>query len=399
MYNKGIFINALIFYMKHIQRIAIIAFAVSMVLLPAATNATELKAAREYTLQKDVVEQGDLYVAAQTNVVAGEVAGDLAVVGANVLITGNVEQDLFAAGGTVNILGDIGDDIRVVGGTVTIGRQVGGDVVAAGGMIHIISGAKVAGDVVVAAGQVIIDGDVAGTVKISGGEVVINGSVGKSAVIRVSERVSVGREAKIGGDLAYKSFDAASIAEGAQIAGETKFEKIERPTRVDKRASAAMVGLLGVMALLRLAAMIITAVLAVVLFRKAAQSLTKSSIDHFGRELVRGFVVLVVIPFAILFALVSIIGIGLGIAAALVYILLLMIAKVLASILFGAVVLKLIKKKKDYEVTWQSAVAGVIALSIVSLIPIFGWLVACLAFLVSLGSISMLLYQKAWLKR
>ncbi|OGM97106.1 hypothetical protein A2532_02955 [Candidatus Wolfebacteria bacterium RIFOXYD2_FULL_48_11] len=385
--------------MKHIQRIAVIAFAVSVVLLPAVSNAAELKAMRDYTLQKGTVEQGDLYIAAQTNVIAGEVSGDLAIIGGNVLITGNVEQDLIAAGGTVDILGSIGDDLRAVGGTVTIGQHVGGDVVAAGGMIHIISGAKIDGDILVAAGQVIIDGEVMGTVKISGGEVVINGAVGKSVVVRASERVSIGAGATIGGDLAYRSANAVILAEGATIAGETKFEKIERPTRVDKRASAAMAGLLGVMALLRLAAMIITAVLAVVLFRKATQSLTKSSIDHFGRELIRGFVVLVVIPFAILFALISIIGLGLGIAGILAYALLFMIAKVLASILFGTVVLKLIKKKKDYEVTWQSAVVGVIALSIVSLVPIFGWIVACLAFLVSMGSISMLLYQKAWVKR
>ena len=385
--------------MKHMRRIAVIAFAVSMVLFPAVSNATELKAAREYTLQKDAVEQGDLYVAAQTNVVAGEVAGDLAVVGANVLITGNVEQDLFAAGGTVDVLGSVGDDIRVAGGTVTIGNQVGGDVVAAGGMIHIISGAKVEGDLLVAAGQVIIDGEVAGTVKVSGGEVVINGSVGKSAVIRVSKRVSIGREAMIGGDLAYKAFDAATIADGAKVGGETKFEKIERPTRVDKRAGAAMAALMGVLALLRLAAMILVAVLAVVLFRKTTQSLTKSSIDHFGRELVRGFVVLVVIPFAILFALVSIIGIGLGIAGALIYALLLMVAKVLAGILFGVVLVKVIKKEKGYEVTWQNAVVGVIFLEIVSIVPIFGWLLACLLFLASLGSISMMAYQKMWLKR
>lgn len=385
--------------MKHMRNIAVIAFAVSMVLFPAVSNATELKAAREYTLQKDEVTQGDLYVAAQANIIAGEVAGDLAVAGANVLITGTIEGDLFAGGGTVNVLGDVGDDIRAAGGTIMIGKNVGGDVVAAGGVVHIISGAIVDGDVLVAAGQLIIDGAVSGTVQVVGGEVVINGSVGKSVVIRKNEKLSIGKNAMIGGDLAYKAFNTAEIAESAIIKGETKFEKIERPTRVDKRAGAAMAGLIGVIVLLRLAAMIFVTVLGVLLFKKVAQSLTKTVADHFGMEMLRGFVVIVVIPFAILFMLVSVIGIGLGIATALVYALLIMIAKVFAGILFGAVAMKMIKKTKEYEVTWQTATLGVLALQIISLVPVVGWLITALFFFASVGGASMMAYQKMWLKR
>lgn len=389
----------LFFNMKNIRRIMVGAFAVSVILFPAMANATELKAAREYTLQKDAVAQGDLYVAAQTNILAGEVAGDLAIVGANILITGSVEQDLFAGGGTVNVLGDIGDDLRAGGGTVTIGKNVGGDVVVAGGVVHVISGATVKGDVLVAAGQLIIDGTVAGTVQVSGGEVTINGSVGKSVVVRSNERLSVGKNAVIGGDLAYRSVDAALIAEGAIITGETKFEKIDRPMRSDKRASAAMAGLIGAMALLRLAAILLAALLGVALFRKTLQSLVKTATGNFGMELVRGFVILIIFPFAILFALLSIVGMGLGIMGLLVYALLVMLANVLAGILLGVVIVKMIKKAKEYEVTWQNAAIGVVALQIISIVPIFGWVFAFLLFLASLGSIALLIYQKAWLKR
>lgn len=381
------------------RKIAVIAFAVSLAVLPTVSIATELKAAREYTLQKDVVSQGDLYVAAQANVIAGEVAGDLAVAGANILITGTVEGDLFAGGGTVNVLGDVGDDIRAAGGTIMIGKNVGGDVVAAGGVVHIISGATVAGDVLVAAGQLIIDGAVSGTVQVAGGEVVINGSVGKSVVIRKNERVSLGKNAVIGGDLAYKAFNAAEIAEGATIKGETKFEKIERPTRIDKRAGAVMAGLIGVMVLLRLVAMIFVTVLGIFLFKKTAQSLTKSVADHFGMEMLRGFVVMVVIPFAILFMLISVIGIGLGIASALAYMLLIMIAKVFTGILFGAVIMKIFKKTKEYDVSWQTATIGVVAIQVLSLVPIVGWVIVALFFLASAGGASMMIYQKMWLKR
>lgn len=374
-------------------------FAVAIVLVPAMAQGAELKAVRDYTLQKGDAVASDLYVAAQTNVVAGEVSGDLAAAGANMLLTGSVEGDLFAAGGTVELLGVVGDDVRVVGGTITIGNAVGGDVVAAGGVLHIISGATVAGDVIVAGGQVIIDGTVQGSVKVAAGEVTINGTVGKDVSVRSDKQFSIGRSAKIDGNLWYKAADAVIVAEGAVIQGETKFEKVERPTRVDKRAGAAMVAMVGAVALLKLIAAMLIAVLGVTLFRKGIQSLTKTVADNFGKEMVRGFVVLIVCPAAIILAFMSIIGIGLGIAGILLYTLLIMAAKVLAGIIVGTVLVKMIKKASAYEVNWQNAVIGVFVFQVVGMIPIVGWLFAFLLLIASLGSISMMLYQKVWLKR
>lgn len=385
--------------MKQVQRITIFVFMFSMMLLPAVSTAAELKAQRDYTLQKNEVVEGDMYIAAQTNVVAGTVKGDLAVAGANVLITGSVEQDLLAAGGTVEILGEVGDDIRVAGGTITIGKTVGGDVVVAGGVVHIISGALVEGDVLVAGGQVIIDGAVKGSVKALAGEITINGMVGKDVSVQSDKRFIIGRDAKIDGNLWYRSANAVEIAEGAVIRGETKFEKIERPVRADERARAAMAGAVGVMALIKLLIILTATIVGVLLFKKVAHALVKTTADNFGRELVRGFVILVVIPAAILFAMVSVIGIGLGAAGALVYILAILVAKVLTGIFLGALLVKLIKKSKEYEVNWQTASIGVVALELIWLVPILGWVFGFVLFLASLGSISLMVYQKAWLKK
>lgn len=385
--------------MKQIQRIVVLMFVFSIMLLPVVSNAAELKAQRDYTLQKNETVESDMYIAAQTNVVAGAVKGDLVVAGANVLITGNVEQDLLAAGGTVEVLGEVGDDIRAAGGTITIGKTVGGDIMVAGGVVHIISGAMVEGDVIVAGGQVIIDGAVKGSVKVSAGEVAINGTVGKDVSIRSDKRFAIGRDAKIIGNLWYRSANAVEMAEGATIQGETKFEKVERPVRADERARAAMAGAIGAMALIKLLIMLAATIVGVLLFKKTAHVLVKTTADNFGRELVRGFVVLVVIPAAILFAMISILGIGLGIAVALVYVLAVLVAKVLTGIFLGALLVKLIKKSKEYEVNWQTASIGVVALELIWLVPILGWVFAFVLFLASLGSVSFMLYQKAWMKR
>ena len=385
--------------MKQIQRIAVLIFTCAMVLLPTASHAAEVKAQREYTLQKNEAVESNLYVAAQTNVVAGEIKEDLVTAGLNTLITGSVVKDVLAAGSSLELLGDVGGDVRVAGGTITIGKHVGGDVVAAGGVVHIISGAMVEGDVIVAGGQVIIDGAVEGSVKAAAGEITINGTVGKDVSVRSDKRFTIGKDAKIGGNLWYRSANAVEMTEGATIKGETKFEKIEQPAGMDGRAREAMAGLIGVMALIKLLIMLTSAIVGVLVFKKTAQALVKTTADNFGRELVRGFMVLIVIPAAILFAMISVLGIGFGIVGALAYALAILVAKVVAGIFLGALLVKLVKKTREYEVDWRTASIGVIAMELVCLVPILGWVFAFLLFLASLGSVSLMVYQKAWLKR
>ncbi|HBT74916.1 MAG: hypothetical protein UY31_C0039G0004 [Candidatus Wolfebacteria bacterium GW2011_GWE1_48_7] len=385
--------------MKQLKQIAVTAFVISMVVMPMFVYGADMRAAREYTLQKGEVVESDLYVGAENNVVAGEIRGDLVIAGGSILVVGDVDQDVIAAGGTVEVLGNVGDDIRAVGGAITIGKNVSGDVVAAGGVVQVISGATVEGDVIVAGGQAIIDGTVKGDVKIVAGEVIINGVINGDVSIRSDKRFSIGKDAKIEGALWYRSPNAVEIAEGGMIIGETQFEKVERPDRTDKRIRAAMLGLIGAMALVKLLIILVTAIAGVILFKKVTQGLVKVAADHFGRELVRGFVVLIVMPAAILIAMISLIGIWFAVAGVLLYVLLLMIAKVLAGILLGAVLMKMAKKTKDYEVNWQNATIGVLVLELIWIIPIIGWVAVFLLFLASVGSVALMAYQKTWLKR
>lgn len=381
--------------MKNIKQIAIFAFVVSMVFVPVLSRAAELKAVRDYTLQKAASVDGNLYLAAQNSFISGDINGDAVIASGNVLINGAIKQGALVAGGNVEILGNVEQSVRAIGGTVVIGETVRGDVAVAGGMVRIAPDAVVEGDVLVAAGQLIVDGVVKGNVRTIGGETIINGIVEKDVSVRADRKLTIGSEAKIAGNLSYRSIEAAQIMEGAQIQGEVKFEKLEQP----KGGKQAIAGLIGFMMLIKLLIMLTVTILGVVLFKKAAQSLTKTVIGHFGREAVRGFVVLIVVPAALIVALASVIGIGLAVAGALIYLSLIMIAKVITGVVLGSVVIKLIKKTKEYEVNWQNAAIGVIAVELVSLVPILGWVAIFLLFIASLGSISLMAYQKMWLKR
>lgn len=385
--------------MKQIKQITVFACMGLLALMPAIAHGADMVARQEYTLQKGSVVEGDLYAAAQSNVVAGDIDGDLVIAGAHTLVTGSVKGDVLAAGGTLELLGSVGDDVRIAGGTITIGKNVDGDVVAAGGVVHIVSGVTVGGDVIIAGGQVIVDGAVKGNVKVAGGEVTINGQVEKDIVVRADKQFTLGKDANSMGSIWYRSPSALVIQEGAKTQNEPTFEKIEHPTRVDKKVQAAIAGLIGAITLIKLLITLITAIVIVTLFKKTAHNLTKIVVDSFGRELVRGFVVLIVAPAAILLAAISVIGIWFAFAGALLYVLLLMVAKVLMGIALGAVAMRSLKKQKELEVNWQSAAIGVVIIELVWLVPVLGWVAVFLLFLATLGSVSLLAYQKAWMKR
>lgn len=385
--------------MHYTKQIAILLGVCSLVALPAVSRAAEIKAMQNFSVAKSEVVEENLYVAEQVGIIEGTIKKDLITAGGNLLVTGTVERDIIAAGGTLELLGDVGGNVRAIGGTITISKDVAGDVVVAGGMVHIASGATVKGDVIVAAGQLIVDGTVKGGIIATAKDVMINGTVGKNVSIKTNQKLSLGKGANIEGDFAYQSIAPAVITEGATIIGKTNFQKIEQPTRMDERARAAVLELIGFLALIKLLAMIVTTVLAVVLFKKTIQTLTKTTTEHFGREMVRGFVVMVIVPVAIFITLISLVGMVFGIIGILVYGLLIIAAKIFGGILFGIVLVKMIKKTKEYEVTWQNAVIGVITVELVWLVPVLGWIAIFLLFLASLGSISMLAYQKMWLKR
>lgn len=385
--------------MQYIKQIAAFLGVCAMVVIPGVSHAAQAKAVENFSVARSEVVEDNIYVAERIGVIEGTLKKDLVTAGANILVTGMVERDIIAAGGTLELLGDVNGNVRAVGGTITIGKDVSGDVVIAGGVVHIAPGATVKGDVIVAAGQLIVDGTVEGSITAASKDVVINGTIGKNVSIRLNQRLSFGKGAKVDGDLNYRSIAPAVMGEGAMIAGKTDFQKIEQPTRMGERARDAFLGFIGFVALIKLLAMLVTAVAAVVLFKKPIQALVKTSTEHFGREMVRGFVVMVVVPVAIVVALISLVGMAFGVIGILLYALLVVMAKIFGGILFGVVLVKLMKKAKEYEVTWQNAAIGVVAIEVVWLVPIIGWVSVFLIFLASLGSISMMAYQKIWLKR
>jgi uncharacterized membrane protein len=85
----------------------------------------------------------------------------------------------------------------------------------------------------------------------------------------------------------------------------------------------------------------------------------------------------------------SLLGFYLGAMLISLYIFAIILAGVLTIFMFGALCEKWIMKKETIETTWRTLIWGLLVGTIISLIPIIGWLIACVVFLSTLGSMMM----------
>jgi len=354
--------------------------ALLLVAMPAL--AADFAVGEVYTLSEN--EQVEDFYVAGGNVVISGTTNDITAAGGKVLLLGDATGDILAAGGTVDILGTVGDDIRVAGGEITIGTNVPGDLVIAGGAVHILEGSIVQGDVFVAGGEVIIDGTIEKDLQVYGGKTTLNGLVVNNANISVDEAFMLGEKGAIGGNLTYESPVALSDEDQNKISGEIAYEGSSFAA-AEKTAGFLLAGILGAALLARLLMLIVAALVLVWFFKGIMQKVASYSLEHFGKSTLIGFAALILVPVASVILLVSVFGMMLGFIGLASYVLVLMLAKVCAGILTGAALSQWIKKQAIVD--WKWAILGVLALEIISIIPLIGWFVGFVIFLAALGSL------------
>jgi len=345
------------------------------VALRQPAEAATFSAGDSYSLAKGQTVSDDLYVTSGSVTVSGVVSGDLIAAGGNLSISGNVAEDATLAGGTVNLGGSVGDDARIAGGTVSVDGTVLDDLFIAGGQVHLTSSAVVSGDLVVGGGKVRLDGRVNGNVSITSGE------------------ITLGDTAVIAGNFSYRSGKEATIASGARITGTTTFDQVKR---FDRDVFGPLL-VFSFFAKMLLAA--ITAVLLVLIFKTKTPRIIHQGLNDFWPSLLRGFLVAVAVPVAIVLLAVTVVGIPIAVVLLLGYIAWMIMAAIGSGILFGSWLAKVAMKQNPPPIDWKVALVGTVALFIVSIVPFVGWIAGCIFFLVTLGAISKYWYDNVWVNR
>ncbi len=367
-------------------------FAAMLIVAPFSASAGTFQAEENYQLNPGISIEDNLYAAGGTVNVAGKVNGDLLAVGGTVIVSGPVSGDAMLAGGTLNLSGNVSGDMRIAGGTLIVLNTVAGEFVAAGGQVSVMPGTSVGKDATIAGGTIQYAGSVSRNLKVDGNKVYINGPVGGDVSITAQE-IKFGPNAVIQGNLDYYSSSEAIMEQGAAINGVVNFHKTEMPAKkaVEK---GVLLGFLTVAWLLKSLMMLTAALVALYFVRSQTTAVIKDAGSNFWKEMGRGFVVLVVIPIAIIISLVTVIGIPLGVIALLFYGIMLLVSAIIAPLLFARLAIDHIFKKGGKELNWWIAIIAIVVFGLIGFIPIVGWIFGFLIFLASFGAVTNHIYKK-----
>ncbi len=329
----------------------------------------------------DIRSNNDLYIFNKSIQVETPVTNDLVAAGGDIVVDNNVSGNIMAAGGNLRINGNTEGSVRVAGGNIVIEGNIGRDLVIAGGSVNITETATIGGDLLFTGGELTMEGTVNGKAMINGGQARIEGTVNKQVEGSLG-KLALGSQSVIGGDLRYSSPEKAIIEEGAVIRGTQQYTPVERP----KSNAEQFGGFISAFSFYKLITDIILS-LAFIYFFGAflRRCLTSIGVSPF-RNAAYGLAFLILIPLVSVFLFILI---WLGIASFLFYILVLIISVFVAKVFLGWFLVRwwYRRSKKEYVLDWRAGVIGPIALFLIILIPLIGWLFIAILYLISIGAV------------
>ncbi|WP_321428806.1 hypothetical protein [uncultured Methanolobus sp.] len=329
------------------------------------------------TIVIDEVIDDDVIVAGGTIIIDGTINGDVIVAGGTVKMNGNIDEDLIVAAGDVEINGKVGDDLRVASGTLTIYGEVGDDVISFAGETFLADVGYIGGDLSVGSGEIAIIGDVYGNVEASGKEINIEGNIGGDADLN-AEKITISPEASIAGNLDYSSPSETNIEEGI-VGNKIHYSEIEQH-KDGGIVSSLLSGLVSYLGL------VLIGLIGLAIWPEYLEDIAFRTSKSPGKAFLTGLLVLIVAGILAFLLFVTIIGIPLGLILLLTLVVMLYVARIIASIWVGHHLLGRMGKNTR---TMNEMAFGLLVLLLVSAIPIIGGLVYLAATLIPFGNIYM----------
>ena len=337
---------------------------------PAAAQETEAGAV--VTLASGEVREGDLYAAGEAVRVHGRLAGDLVAGAQRILVDGQVEGDVFAAARTVDLRGAIGDSTRVVGERVIVDATIDGDLIAGANRVQILESTVIRGSVAAAASSLEIDGTVEEDLRAAAGELVLRGTVRGDANV-IADRLDLAPDARIEGDLDYRTRIPLSPEAAARVAGTVRYEEpIDEDEEDDGSAAWSFVFWTW-----QAGAALLAGLLAVALFRPLMQQLASTIAGETTLGALLGFGAFLIVPVGAAVVMMTLVGLPIGIIAVLLFSVALYVAKLPIAVWAGD---QLLARAGRPDASPYAAMAvGILALYLLFEVPWLGglfWLAA-----------------------
>jgi len=196
------------------------------------------------TIAANETIDGSLYFAGQTLVVNGTINGDLLAAGSQIVVNGHVGGSVMGAARSLELSGTVDGAVRVAGQSVTLNGSVGKEAVVFASDVVVSPGATIGDGMTAGAATLSMGGTITGDLTGDVGQLSMSGQVDGSVDVEAGS-VSVAPSGRIGGDLRYRSKNAAQVAPGAQITGRTERlePRVEQQSQFDDNPFLNLLGL------------------------------------------------------------------------------------------------------------------------------------------------------------
>jgi cytoskeletal protein CcmA (bactofilin family) len=323
---------------------------------------------------EDVLASGSLPM------VTDSVPGDAILAGGNVSFSGATGGDYLGAGGNQAISGRIHGSLRAAGGAIRVAATVDRNATITGGKVDLDSSAVVGRSAYLFAGAIQVDGAVRGTLLAAGGTVTLNGVIGANVEV-AADQLRIGPHAQITGSLRYKvPAGKVHIDSGARIAGTVTALPVSRGW--------------GFRHWLWLVGLLVAGAVVVALFpgfmTEAAEIIPRRP----AVSAVVGLCWFFLVPFAMIIAAVTWVGLPLALLAAAVYAVLVSLGGVPFSVWLGKRILGA-RAGMRRQGAVVSFLLGCLILIVVGIVPLVGGFLTAIAGVLGLGA----LLLRAWALR
>jgi cytoskeletal protein CcmA (bactofilin family) len=312
------------------------------IFLARLIQATVLKGGENIVIPESTLIQDDYFMAGNNIKFSGKVEGDLVAACRTLTSRGVVGGNLMSIAQDMDISGEVGGSFRGGAQNISLNGKLKRNFLGFAASINLKESSEVGGDVIAFCGELKVSGKVGKGIIGSVGSMVISGIIDGDVNVKADE-ISIMPDAKINGNLYYKSKKEAKIEKGAQITGETKWTKIYPKKR------GALYGKRGLtwggifVKFLFLCASIVTGLFMLLVAKKEFKAVKEAVFKDFLKNLGLGFVFVICVPVAALILLFTIIGIPISVIVIFAYLILCYIAKIFVGFALGEKVLKLFK--------------------------------------------------------
>ena len=355
-----------------------------MVALPPSAGAAELKHGDpNYTLPAGEVIHTDLIVSAGSTRIDGDVEGDLITFSSNVTVNGHIKGDIIAFSQQLRVNGPVDGNVRAFVQSLQLNGKVARNVMAWAGDVNLDQDAVVNGTLTAGSGHLEVNGKLVGDLLAYSGDVDINGQLGRNARIR-SGHLTIGSRAEIAGQTTAELRQEPEVSTSAKMGSPLDWKITKRSSETNYSSARYYVH-----QILKWGASFVFGLALLFLmpgfFFDAVRACNKTA-----PAIGFGVLFLFAMPIAAFIVCITVVGLGVGISAMMLWLICIYAAQVLVGAWLGE---KILGASAGVGAALGRLALGLAILRALGMLPYLGGWISFVVVIWGIGAVALASYK------